>query len=84
MKPLLQYVGKLTLTPVKITAQDAEAVLAAGWEGKALHDAMAVFGLFNLVNRLGEGLGITAGEDYFTAAAGRLAEMGYTGLKDLL
>ena len=28
MKPLLRYVGKLTLTPAKITPEDAGAVLA--------------------------------------------------------
>ncbi len=84
MKPLLRYVGKLTLTPAKIIPGDAEAVLAAGWEEQALHDAVAVCGLFSLMNRLVEGLGITAGEDYFIAAARRLTGTGYTGLKDLL
>jgi len=84
MKPLLRYTGKLTLTPAKITPGDAEAVLAAGWEEQALHDAVAVCGLFNLMNRLVEGLGITAGEDYFRASARRLADIGYTGLADLL
>lgn len=84
VKPLLRYAGKLTLTPARITAADAEAVLAAGWPEKALHDAAAVCGLFSLMNRLVEGLGITAGEDYFRASARRLAEIGYTGLRDRL
>ncbi len=84
MKPLLEYVGKLTLTPAKITPADAGAVLAAGWQEQALHDAVAVCGLFNMMNRLVEGLGITAGEDYFAAAARRLTGTGYAGLKDLL
>jgi uncharacterized peroxidase-related enzyme len=84
MKPLLRYVGKLTLTPAKITPEDAEAVLAAGWQEQALHDAVAVCALFNMMNRLVDGLGITAGEDYFRMAAGRLAGAGYAGLKDLL
>jgi hypothetical protein len=85
MKPLLRYGGKLTVSPAKITpaASTAEAVLAVGWEEQALHDAVAVCGLFNLMNRLVEGLGITAGEDRF-AAARRLAAAGYTGLKDLV
>jgi len=59
-------------------------VLAAGWEEQALHDAVAVCGLFNMMNRLVEGLGISAGEDYFRMAAQRLAGAGYAGLKDLL
>jgi uncharacterized peroxidase-related enzyme len=84
MKPLLRYVGKLTLTPAKITPGNAEAVLAAGWEEQALHDAVAVCALFNMMNRLVDGLGITAGDDYFRAAAGRLAGAGYAGLLGLL
>src|SRR6516162_1745596 len=84
MKPLLRYAGKLTLTPAKMTPADAQAVLAAGWPEQALHDTVAVCGLFNLMNRLVEGLGITAGEDYFQASARRLAETGYEGLRDLL
>jgi uncharacterized peroxidase-related enzyme len=84
MKPLLEYVRELTLSPAKITPADARAVLAAGWQEQALHDAVAVCGLFNMMNRLVEGLGITTGEDYFTAAARRLTGAGYAGLKDLL
>jgi alkylhydroperoxidase family enzyme len=84
MKPLLRYAGKLTLTPAKITPPDAQAVLAAGWDEQALHDAVAVCALFNMMNRLVEGLGITAGEGYFRTAAGRHAGTGYAGLKDLL
>jgi uncharacterized peroxidase-related enzyme len=84
MKPLLRYAGKLTLTPARMTPADAQAVLAAGWPEQALHDAAAVCGLFNLMNRLVEGLGITAGEGYFQLSARRLAEGGYEGLRDLL
>ena len=56
MKPVLRYVRKLTLTPSRLTAADAEAVLAAGWDEQALHDAASVCGLFNLMNRLVKGL----------------------------
>jgi uncharacterized peroxidase-related enzyme len=84
MRPLLRYVAKLTLTPAKITPGDAGSVLAAGWPEQAPHDAAAVCGLFNLMNRLVEGLGITTGEDYFRVSARRLAEIGYAGLGDLI
>jgi uncharacterized peroxidase-related enzyme len=84
LKPLLSYARKLTLTPSKITPGDAEALLAAGWEEQALHDAVAICGLFNLMNRLVEGLGIAAGQDYFQVAGPRLADIGYTGLRELL
>lgn len=82
MRPLLRYVRKLTLTPSRMTPSDAEEVLAAGWDERALHDAVSVCALFNFMNRLVEGLGIEAGEAYFTTAAGRLSsDAGYLGLR---
>jgi uncharacterized peroxidase-related enzyme len=80
MKPVLRYVRKLTRTPSRMTAADAEAVLAAGWEERALHDAASVCGLFNLMNRLVEGLGVHADAGYFPLSAERLATQGYAGL----
>jgi uncharacterized peroxidase-related enzyme len=58
MKPVLRYVGKLTLTPSRMIPGDAEAVFQAGWDERALHDAVSVCALFNLMNRLVDGLGI--------------------------
>ncbi len=84
MRPLLRYVGKLTRTPAQVTPREAQAVLDAGWDEQALHDAVSVCGLFNLMNRLVDGLGVTAGGDYFDLSGRRLAETGYAGLKDLL
>jgi len=80
MRPVLRYVRKLTRTPSRLTAADAEAVLAAGWDERALHDAASVCGLFNLMNRLVEGLGIRADAGYFRLSAERLATRGYAGL----
>jgi uncharacterized peroxidase-related enzyme len=80
LKPLLRYVGKLTEAPAKITASDAEAVYAAGWDETALHDAVSVCALFNMMNRLVEGLGIDADDAYFRLSSGRLVEHGYAGL----
>ena len=57
--PLLAYVKKLTLSPSKISPSDAQAVFAAGWEEKALFHAIAVCALFNFMNRIVEGCGIT-------------------------
>jgi hypothetical protein len=77
---VLRYVRKLTRTPSRLTAADAEAILAAGWDERALHDAASVCGLFNLMNRLVEGLGIRADAGYFRLSAERLATRGYAGL----
>lgn len=84
LKPLLAYAQKLTLTPSRITAADAEAVYAAGWDEQALFDAVSVCALFNLMNRLVDGLGISADRAYFDEAGARLLREGYQGLIDRL
>lgn len=57
--PLLAYVKKLTLTPSRITPADAEAVYEAGWPERALFHAIAVCALFNFMNRMVDGTGIS-------------------------
>jgi uncharacterized peroxidase-related enzyme len=85
LKPILVYVRKLTRTPARMTESDAAAVFAAGWDAKALHDAVAICGLFNLMNRLVMGLGLAADQSYFDAAAKRLASAeGYRAIVALL
>ena len=70
--PLLAYVKKLTLTPAKISSSDAEAVYTAGWEEKALFHAIAVCALFNFMNRIVEGCGITPSDDMDAGRQDRL------------
>ncbi|MEV6627729.1 peroxidase-related enzyme [Amycolatopsis sp. NPDC051106] len=84
LRPVLAYVGKLTRTPSRMTEDDAEAVFAAGWDERALHDAVLVCALFNFMNRMVEGLGIRADEAYATTSGLRLKEGGYAGLAELL
>ncbi|MDV6013609.1 carboxymuconolactone decarboxylase family protein [Haloechinothrix sp. LS1_15] len=84
MKPVLRYATTLTEEPGRVRPDDARAVLDAGWEERTLHDAAAVVGLFNLMNRLVGGLGITLSPEYVPTSSRRLADGGYSGLKDLL
>jgi uncharacterized peroxidase-related enzyme len=84
LKPVLAYVGKLTRTPSRMTEADAEAVFAAGWDDRALHDAIQVCALFNFMNRMVEGIGIKADAAYATESGERLAEVGYAGLAKFL
>jgi uncharacterized peroxidase-related enzyme len=58
-KPLLAFVRKLTLTPNKLAQADADAVFAAGWDERALHDAILVCARMSFMNRLVEGYGFT-------------------------
>ncbi|MBD3663307.1 carboxymuconolactone decarboxylase family protein [Sulfitobacter aestuariivivens] len=60
LKPILRYVGKLTQTPSRLTEADAQAVYAAGWSEEALYDAIKVCALFNFMNRIVEGTGVSA------------------------
>lgn len=84
LKPVLRYVGKLTRTPARMTAEDAAEVFAAGWDEKALHDAVMVCALFNFMNRMVEGHGIKADAAYYALSGKRLHEVGYDGLARLL
>jgi len=57
LKPIITYVSKLTITPSRMTPSDAQAVYDAGWNERALYDAIAACALFNFMNRLVEGTG---------------------------
>lgn len=59
LKPLLKYVAKLKDLPPKLTTGDAQAVYDAGWSERALFDAIQVAALFNYMNRIIEGTGVT-------------------------
>lgn len=70
LKPLFRYVRKLTLTPSRVSQEDVDQVFAAGFSEEALHDAVMVVGLFNLMNRILFGHGV---EDHRTHYGERLA-----------
>lgn len=58
LKPILAYVRKLTLKPSSVSGTDAAAVYEAGWEERALFDAISVCALYNFMNRIVEGSGM--------------------------
>jgi len=82
MRPVLAFARKLTLSPGQIRRADVDEVFAVGWDDRALHDAVAICGLFNLMNRLVNGLGVEASDAYMKMAAQRLAQNGYSRLQD--
>jgi len=84
MRSVLDLVRKLTLSPGKIMRADVDAIFSAGWDDRAVHDATAICGLFNLMNRLVNGLGVEAPEAYTRMAAQRLADRGYVQLLEFL
>ena len=84
LRPVLAYVEKLTRDPDGVDAADAEAVRAAGWPEEAIFDAVSICALYNLMDRLVNGLGIAADAAYFEAAAKRLSTGGYAAMAEAL
>ena len=81
LKPLLAFVRKLMLTPGAMTQADADAVFAAGWDEKALHDAIAVTARAAFMQRLVEGHGFTPMPQEVAAKhAKRRVELGYVNM----
>lgn len=84
IKPILRLAGKLTEAPSSITDTDAQMVYDAGWDEKALHDAMMVVCCFNFMNRLLEGHGVHGHEEMYKQRGPMLKEHGYLPLIRLL
>jgi uncharacterized peroxidase-related enzyme len=77
LKPVLAFVKKLTLTPSRMLQSDADAVFAAGWDERALHDAIMVCCCYSFMNRLADGHGLPSDPALFRARGRRHAEEGY-------
>lgn len=84
LRPVLTYARKLNEQPASVTREDADAILAAGWPARAIHDTVAVVAMFNFMNRYVEGLGIEGSEEYYEMGGKRLRRVGYAGLKTLI
>jgi uncharacterized peroxidase-related enzyme len=80
MRPLLEYVRRLALSPQQLVQADADAVFAAGWSERALHDAILTTCLFSFMNRLLDGHGCTGSEQAHKERGLRLAREGYAPL----
>jgi len=63
LKPVLHFVAKLTLQPSRMMDKDSQAVLAAGWDEKALFDAVCVCSFYSFMNRYVDGTGLESGPD---------------------
>ncbi len=84
LRPVLNYVKKLTLQPHQVRRSDVETVQQAGWSDLAIRDMATIVALFNFMNRLVLGLGIEADDEYFEFSSARLHDKGYSGLLELL
>ena len=71
LRPVLAYLRKLTLEPSKLVDADAQAVFDAGVSEQALFDAIHICALFNFMNRIVEGCGVTTSEANLAASRSR-------------
>jgi uncharacterized peroxidase-related enzyme len=84
IKPILRFARKLTEKPSSVTDGDAKAVYDAGWDEKALHDAIMVVCCFNFMNRLLEAHGVHGNEALYRERGPMLKRHGYLPLIRLL
>jgi len=80
MKPILRLARKLTEAPSSVTDADTDAVYEAGWDEKALHDAIMVVCCFNFMNRLLDGHGVHGHERMYAERGRMLKAHGYAPL----
>lgn len=78
LKPVLKFLKKLNDEPAKMIASDATSVHDAGWDDLALYHAVSICALFNMNNRIINGLGIPPhGKEKLAATVQRLKADGY-------
>lgn len=78
LRATLQLLGKYTRDYTTLTVADFHAVRAAGVSDEALHDALDVAYLFNIITRIADALGFYCGADAaFELSATRLLKRGY-------
>lgn len=81
LKPVMHLARKLTLTPSKVIQTDIRAVLDAGWGERGVYDAIQVIALYNFMNRLIDGLGLSVLPEDFSHE-GKMLAQGYTPILD--
>lgn len=58
MSPVLAFARALTEAPSRVTPEHRQAVIDAGWPHQAIFDAASICGLFNMMNRIADGMGV--------------------------
>jgi uncharacterized peroxidase-related enzyme len=74
MKPMLRLARKVTLSPAKVTRGDVDACYDAGWDDRAIFNAVATAALFNFMNRLVDGTGMATDPQFASGAGARIGE----------
>lgn len=84
LRPILACARVLTQEPTKAMQRHVDAVFAAGWTERDLHDAILTVCLFNFMNRLLEGHGVKGNPGVFAERGQALHDIGYSPLLAML
>lgn len=85
LRPAFRYLHKLTLQPSRMTAADADAIYAVGWEDPALYHLASICALFSFDNRLIQGVGIAPHDpEKLKSTVDRLYARGYASTVDFI
>jgi len=76
LKPVLHFVARLTLQPSRMMDKDSQAVFAAGWDEKALFDAVCVCAFYSFMNRYVDGTGLESAPDELRRMGRQIAAHG--------
>lgn len=83
LRPLLAYVRKLAATPPEVCQDDVDAVLTAGWDEHAIHDAAAITARAAFMQRLVQGHGFQPlPREVLRSHAEKRVKRGYVKLYD--
>lgn len=77
LRPIFNYVKKLTLVPASIEKADVDAMITAGWTEDTVMNATMICCAANFFNRWVEGGGVTADAKMVNAGIKMLVENGY-------
>ena len=78
LRAVFAYLKKLTLSPSKMTAADAESLFADGWKDEALYHAASICAMFCCDNRIIQGLGLPRhSPEALAEVVSRLHDFGY-------
>jgi uncharacterized peroxidase-related enzyme len=83
LKPVLDFARVLTLTPTQMTQRHVDAIFAASWIERDLHNAILTVCLFNFMNRLLEGHGVKGSAAVYAARRQALRDTGIFTLAGL-
>ena len=73
LRPVMRFVAKLALEPSKMLPDDTQAMLDAGWDGRAVFDAVCVCAFYSFMNRYVDGTGLESSPDALREMGRQLA-----------